>query len=341
MLKGIKIKAVILTALNSDLEVVNLDLTDLSVGQVEVQVKMSGLCGAQLQEIKGNKGNAKFLPHLLGHEGVGVVTNVGDGVTRVIPGDLVAMHWRIGAGIESDFPRYVLNGKTIQSGKINSLVERAIVSENRITTIPSSTPLELAAMMGCATSTAFGVLENDAKLLAGENVLVIGCGGLGLNLIHISRLMGAGLVEGVDRTSEKSTLVTELGGDHLYEALPKNKIYQVIIDTTGDVNLINAALDLLADRGRLIMVGQPDPESSLTITNAVKFFTDSGRRLIASQGGSINPSRDLERITNFALQNDFKYKSLVTDYFQLSEINEALSHLRSGMSGRIMIRIGE
>ena len=302
---------------------------------------MSGLCGAQLQEIKGFKGNAKFLPHLLGHEGVGTVSNVGAGVTKVSTGDLVVMHWRVGSGIESDFPRYSHEGKVFQSGKINTLVEKAIVSENRLTKIPNSTPLELAAMIGCATSTAFGVLENDAKLLSGENVLIIGCGGLGLNLVHISRLMGAGSIEGVDRTLDKESLVSELGGNLLHQAMPANEKYQVVIDTTGDPALINQGLELLADQGRFIMVGQPEPATDLKISNSVKFFADSGRKLIASQGGAINPTRDLERVINFAILNKFKYKNLTTDYFELSEINSALSNLRSGKSGRIMIKIGE
>ena len=327
--------------MNSPLEIIDLELSELGFGQVEVQVKMSGLCGAQLQEIKGYKGNAKFLPHLLGHEGVGTVRNVGAGVTRVSVGDLVVMHWRVGSGIESDFPRYIRDGSAFQSGKINSLVEKAIVSENRLTRIPNSTPLELAAMMGCATSTAFGVLENDAQLLSGENILIIGCGGLGLNLLHIARLMGAGGIEGIDRTLDKKSLFHELGGNLLHQSMPTNKKYQVVIDTTGDPILINEGLELLADQGRFIMVGQPEPATNLNISNSVKFFADSGRKLIASQGGGINPTRDLERVINFAIMNEFKYKNLVTDYFVLTEINSALSNLRSGMSGRIMIKIGE
>lgn len=327
--------------MNSPLQIIDLELSELGFGQVEVEVKMSGLCGAQLQEIQGFKGNAKFLPHLLGHEGVGTVLNIGRGVTKVSTGDLVVMHWRVGSGIESDFPRYLRNGTEFQSGKVNSLVENAIVSENRLTKIPHSTPLELAAMMGCATSTAFGVLENDAKLLSGENILIIGCGGLGLNLLHIARLMGAGEIEGVDRIIDKNSLFHDLGGNLLHQSMPTDKKYQVVIDTTGDPLLINEGLDLLADQGRFIMVGQPKPGTDLKISNSVKFFADSGRKLIASQGGGINPTRDIGRFINFAIVNDFQHKRLVTDYFYLSEINSALNNLRSGMSGRIMIKIGD
>ena len=110
-------KAAILTHLNQPLSVEDIELTPLDVGQVLVRVLMSGICGAQLQEIRGEKNNEKFLPHLLGHEGCGIVEDIGVGVTKVKRGDKVIMHWRKGQGIESPFPRYVYKGKNISGGK--------------------------------------------------------------------------------------------------------------------------------------------------------------------------------------------------------------------------------
>ena len=101
-------KAAVLEAINEPLKIREVGLTSLKTGQVLVKVLISGLCGAQLQEIKGFKGNAKFLPHLMGHEGCGIVEAVGLGVTTVEVGDKVVMHWRPGSGIESDFPKYEL-----------------------------------------------------------------------------------------------------------------------------------------------------------------------------------------------------------------------------------------
>src|SRR3989344_1211684 len=99
-------RAAILEKISAPLVIGDVELTDLLFGQVLVKVLVSGICGAQLQEIAGNKGNAKFVPHLLGHEGAGIVEKIGVGVTRVKPGDKVVMHWRKGDGIESDFPVY-------------------------------------------------------------------------------------------------------------------------------------------------------------------------------------------------------------------------------------------
>ena len=140
-------KAAILEQIDAPLSVREVELTELKFGQVLVKVLVSGLCGAQLHEIKGHKGNAKFLPHLMGHEGCGIVEEIGLGVTTVEPGDKVVMHWRPGSGIESPFPNYVLDGKTISSGKVTTLNEYSIVSENRITKIPYHTPSVLAAML--------------------------------------------------------------------------------------------------------------------------------------------------------------------------------------------------
>lgn len=100
-------KAAVLEEVNTALTVADVGLSDLQVGQVLVEMRVSGICGAQLLEIGGHKGNTKFVPHLMGHEGCGVVAEVGAGVTKVKKGDKVVLHWRKGSGIESPFPLYV------------------------------------------------------------------------------------------------------------------------------------------------------------------------------------------------------------------------------------------
>ena len=120
-------KAAVLEKINSPLTVGEVELTDLQVGQVLVKILVSGICGAQLHEIKGHKGNEKFLPHLMGHEGCGIVEQLGPGVTTVKVGDKVVMHWRPGSGIEAPFPSYVFNGKKMSSGKVTTLSEYSIV----------------------------------------------------------------------------------------------------------------------------------------------------------------------------------------------------------------------
>ena len=112
-------KAAVLEKLNYPLAIREVFPTQLLPGQVYVKVLASGLCGAQLHEIRGHKGNGKFLPHLMGHEGCGIVKEVGPGVTTVQEGDKVVMHWRPGSGIESEFPKYHLGDKIISLSLIH------------------------------------------------------------------------------------------------------------------------------------------------------------------------------------------------------------------------------
>ena len=191
-------KAAVLEKLNYPLAIREVFPTELLPGQVYVKVLASGLCGAQLHEIRGHKGNGKFLPHLMGHEGCGIVKEVGPGVTTVQEGDKVVMHWRPGSGIESEFPKYHLGEKIISSGKCTTLSEFSIVSENRLTKVPYDTPTVLAAMLGCSLTTALGIIDNECNLKFGESVAVIGCGGVGLNLIQAAKMKSAHPVYGVD-----------------------------------------------------------------------------------------------------------------------------------------------
>jgi len=333
-------KGALLTKLNAPLEIRELELTPLKIGQVLVKVLTSGICGAQLHEIKGHKGNAKFLPHLMGHEGCGIVEEVGPGVTTVKPGDKVVMHWRVGSGIESAFPNYILDGKTISSGKVTTLQEMSIVSENRLTVIPQNTPTVLAAMLGCSMTTALGIIDNECDLKFGERVAVIGCGGVGLNLIQGAFLRGAAEVVGVDINDKMHALSCLVGADRFVSSIRDvMETYDVIIDTTGHPEVIGQAFRKLAPSGRLILVGQHRPGMSLYIPNALSMFDGEGKVVRATQGGRTNPTKDIPRYIDLAMKGVLEFEELHTDTFSLEEINQAFDYLKSGNAGRIMVKI--
>ena len=149
----------------------------LDFGQVLVKVYYSGICGSQLGEISGVKGDDPFLPHLLGHEGAGFVVATGPSVQQVRVGQKVVMHWRPGKGIESQPPKYKWSGKELNAGYVTTFNEYAIVSENRLTPLPSDYPLEYAALYGCAVTTGLGVIENNSQLRMGQSIVVVGAGG--------------------------------------------------------------------------------------------------------------------------------------------------------------------
>jgi Zn-dependent alcohol dehydrogenase len=177
--------AALLTAHNAPLLLAEIQPAGpLEFGQVLVRVLVSGLCGAQLQEIRGEKGGP--LPHLMGHEGCGIVEEVGPAVTRVKVGDKVVMHWRKAAGLESPIPKYrfvesVQGEPCFTSGRVTTLATHSICSENRLTPVPADTDPALCALLGCSLSTALATVESEVRW--GQSVLVLGVGGLGLALL--------------------------------------------------------------------------------------------------------------------------------------------------------------
>jgi len=337
-------KAAILTEINKPLIVDEVELTDLQIGQVLIKITKSGLCGAQIQEIKGLKDNAKFLPHLLGHEGCGIVQETGPGITKVKKGDKVVMHWKKGSGIESNFPTYIWKNKKISSGKITTLSECAIVSENRITKIDNQIDDVFCALLGCGLSTGLSVINNEANLKFGESVLILGAGGIGINCILAAALSYAFPIVAVDINEQKRTLAEKNGAEFfeikdLEKLFDKHKKFDCIIDTCGNLDLVSKCIPFLSEEGRCIFVAQPKANSSLIISNPIKFFSTKGLIFKTTQAGNFNPDTDIPRYSKLYKNKAINVDKIVTDYYNLNEINEAITKLTIGNPGRIMINI--
>jgi S-(hydroxymethyl)glutathione dehydrogenase/alcohol dehydrogenase len=334
-------KAAVLEKIDAPLAIRDVELTELKVGQVLVKILVSGLCGAQLHEIRGHKGNAKFLPHLMGHEGCGIVEEVGPGVTTVKVGDKVVMHWRPGTGIEAPFPSYVLDGKSMSSGKVTTLSEYSIVSENRLTTVPQDTPEDLCAILGCALTTAMGIIDNEVDLKFGESVAVVGCGGVGLNLIQAAALKSACPIYAIDNNVTKRDLCFTAGASLFTNSVTNlDEKVDVIIDTTGIPEVISECVSKLSGKGRMILVGQPAPGRGVEVMNAVNLFSGMGQTIKATQGGKTNPTEDIPRYVRMHQEGILDVKQFVTHRFKLDQVNEAFDLLKSGDAGRIIIEIG-
>ena len=208
-------KAAILAKSKKPLVVADIDLpNELEFGQVLVKVHYSGICGAQINEIDAAKGSDKFLPHLLGHEGSGIVQKTGPGVTTVKNGDHVVLHWRPSSGLQSQTPKYNWNGKTVNAGWVTTFNEQAIISENRLTVIPNNFDMRIAPLFGCAVTTAFGVVNNDAKIKVGQSVVIFGIGGVGLNIAQAANMVSAHPIVGVDLLERKLEMGKKFGLTH-------------------------------------------------------------------------------------------------------------------------------
>lgn len=336
---GYTLKAALLTEIGKPLELEELEMTKLQYGQVFVRILVSGICGKQLGEISGSHVTGAPLPHPLGHEGCGTVEFVGSGVTKVKAGDKVIMHWRKGDGIESDFPGYIRlsTGSRITGGKVTTFMDWAIVSENRLTPVPQDTPNELCALLGCGLSTALGTIESEACVKFGESVLIIGCGGLGLNLILAAKLAQAGVICATDIFPEKKA-AAYAAGVTIFTADPYViGNFDVIIDTSGDKTAIDRAIPCLAPSGRFIMVGQP--QGDILIRHARHLFDGNGCTIKATQGGSFNPSVDIPRYLSMHSAGLLKLDGIVSHRVKLEEINKGLDLVRNGQAGRVLVEM--
>jgi len=341
-------KAAVLAELKAPLIVAEVAMPEtLAVGQVLVKISYSGICGSQLGEIDGAKGEDKFLPHLLGHEGSGTVVAVGLGVKHAKVGDKVVLHWRKGLGIESETPHYVWQGRKANAGWITTFNEYAIVSENRITPIPADSDLEVAALFGCAVTTGFGVVENNARVRIGESVVVFGAGGIGLNIVQAANLVSAYPIIAVDLHDNKLELAKRMGATHVVNSernnakqtilgIIGNRGVDVFIDNTGQPEIIEMGYQITNPQGRVTLVGVPRKGNNINIYSLPLHF---GKGLSGSHGGEAIPQTDIPRYYQLYRAGRIKLRELITDYFTLDQINDATAGMRSGkIAGRCLIR---
>lgn len=344
-------KAAILVEQRKPLVIAEIELpVALDVGQVLVKVHYSGICGSQLGEIDGAKGEDKFLPHLLGHEGSGTVVETGPGVRHVKAGDKVVLHWRKGLGIEPVPPKYKWGGKTVNAGWVTTFNEYAIVAENRITPIPADSDMEVAALFGCAVTTGFGVVVNNAKVKIGESVVVFGAGGVGLNIVQAAAMVSAWPLIAVDLHDNRLALARDMGATHLINSGKtdaRKAILDIVgaagvdvfIDNTGQPAIIEMGYQLVKPQGRVTLVGVPKKGNNINVYSLPLHF---GKGLSGSHGGEAVPEQDIPRYQGLYSAGKIRLKELLTDRFALGDINVAIDGMRSGrISGRCLVQLGQ
>jgi S-(hydroxymethyl)glutathione dehydrogenase/alcohol dehydrogenase len=320
---------------------------ELVSGQVFVEIEYSGICGAQINEIDAVKGPDRYLPHLLGHEGVGTVLEVGPGVTTVRSGDRVVLHWRPSAGIQSSPPKYRWEREKVNAGWVTTFNTHAVISENRLTIIPESLNSRVATLFGCAVTTAFGVVDNDAQLKIGQSVLIFGIGGVGLSIAQAASMKSGYPVVGVDITDKKLRKGKSFGLTHGFLASSKDldgRIREVVgsvgadvvIETTGNSRIIEKAYNLTHPNGKTILVGVPKKGDNISIPSLPLHFD---KVLTGSHGGKAEPDKDIPRIIRLMESGKLDFDGLITHEFPLNQINEALDVFRSGEAGRVVLRM--
>ena len=351
------------------IEVREVHLDPPGPGEVEVVIAAAGVCHSDLHVLKG-EWDAN-LPMVLGHEGSGVVSQLGAGVSDLEVGDHVVLSWVPSCGQ----CRYCLAGKPAQCVKaatvvaaqgvlfdgtsrihdargpifhylgVSSFAERAVVSASGAIKIRSDAPLELMSLVGCAISTGIGAVQRTARIESGSVVAVIGCGGVGLSCIQGARLSGASKIIAIDVLDEKLELARRLGATDvinsatidLWSALgakaPEGIDY--VFDAIGKISTTEQAIEMLGQGGAAVIVGLP-PKDSTARFNPLS-LAEGDKRIMGSNYGSIDPHVDIPRIVDLIMDGQVDVESMVSARRPLDEAAMALNDLAAGHALRQLL----
>jgi Zn-dependent alcohol dehydrogenase len=363
------VRAAVLEEFHTPLVVRDVDVADAGPGEVRVRVAAAGICGSDLKALDGKSPVTPHLPLIPGHESAGVVEQVGPGVTSVRPEDhvIVAMTGpcgrcgpcRAGRFSRCDGPTrasimgLMTDGTTRLSvdGRparpfigVGAFAEQVVVNEPMVVKIPESMPLDVASLLACGVITGVGAVVNSARVEPGSSVAVIGCGGVGLNVVQGARLAGAATIVGVDVAADKAALARKFGATHavvpddgdltaaVLSIVPGGVDYA--FDVTGAPGVLAAAFNATRDGGTTVMVGSPPSAAPIEIPPQKLFFS---RTLRGCSGGDAVPARDLPMLVDLYLAGRLELDSLITERVELAEINDAIERVRAGKVARAVI----
>ena len=343
-----KTQATILQKLNEPLLYTEeLETPTLKDGQVLVQIAYAGVCHSQLMEARGLRGEDNYLPHLLGHEGAGIVVETGKDVTKVKKGDRVVLSWIKGSGHECGGSKYNLNDETVNAGGVTCFQEHSVVSENRVTPIPADIPLDVAVLFGCALPTGAGIVLNSINPEDSKSILIWGLGGIGLSALLATQLYNLDKIVAVDIKDEKLELARELGATHTFNAKDENitelikdvipEGFDYAVEASGLVEGIETAFSLIhRNHGELVFASHPKHGDKISLD---PFELICGKKIKGSWGGDSNPDRDIPKYCELYRQGKLPVEKLISKRFKLNEVNEALDHLEDKKINRAILEV--
>ncbi|MEU3481119.1 Zn-dependent alcohol dehydrogenase [Streptomyces sp. NPDC033754] len=322
-------------------------------GEVLVGIAAAGLCHSDLSVVDGT---IPFPPPVvLGHEGAGVVEAVGPGVTHVVPGDHVALSTLANCGACADcdrgrptmcrkaigmpgqpFSRASTGQALFQFASNSSFAERTVVKAVQAVRIPKDIPLTSAALMGCGVLTGVGAVLNRAKVDRGETVVVIGTGGIGLNVIQGARIAGAPTIVAVDTNPEKEEVARLFGATHFLastdgvrEILPTGADH--VFECVGHTGLVRTAIELLDRHGQAILLGMTAPTAEASFPPAAMFLDKS---ILGCRYGSSRPQKDIALYAELYRSGGLLLDELVTRTYPVEEFARAVEDAEQGKVAR-------
>ncbi|KZN70561.1 zinc-binding dehydrogenase [Pseudoalteromonas luteoviolacea] len=342
-------KAAVLFKTGEPLQIIDgIEMPALTKGQVQVSILYSGLCHSQLMEVQGGRGEDKYLPHLLGHEGVGIVEQIGEGVTKVTPGDKVVIGWIQGEGLNAPGGKYPHQDYVINSGSATTLCEKTIVAENRLVTLPEGFPDKLAVLLGCALPTGLGLVFNELQPENEKTIAIFGLGGIGMSALLAAKLSSPTQLIAVDVSDEKLALAQELGATHTINANntdPVAAIYEITqgtgvdysLEAGGTVQTIEQAFESVRDGGGQCVFAS-HPRDELKISLEPHAF-HRGKSIRGSWGGGSKPDIDIPKFVDLYNSGKLKLEPLITKSYALSDVNQALDDLHNKKILRALIEV--
>ena len=338
-------RAAVLIAPNKPLELFELLIPELTDGQVLVRILYSGVCRSQLMEAKGKRGDDKWLPHLLGHEGVGIVEKIGPQVTKVEVGQKVVIGWIAGKGFEAKPARYVsTKGIRINSGSATTFSEYSVVSENRLYLAPQGFQDSFLPLFGCALLTGAGMVIKHFNSNRHQNLLVLGFGGVGSSaaaLLH--SIIDTRLVI-LDESEERRDQARHIGFNNVYSlseflSLQERDFpagFDLCIESAGSTETIELGFKLIGESGELVFASHPVKGAKISID---PFELIKGKSIEGSFGGDVQPDEGIDKISSALLNCKLDLESMLGEVFTLEDVNCALNQLELGRAGRPLIRM--
>ncbi|HEY3686458.1 MAG TPA: alcohol dehydrogenase catalytic domain-containing protein [Streptosporangiaceae bacterium] len=372
-----EMRAAVLRGFGAPMKVETIEVDDPGPGEVRVRIAASGVCGSDLKAIDGHSPVVRHLPAVLGHESAGVVDAVGPDVTSVRPGDhvIIAMNGPCGRCPACRIGRFALcagparvaaiQGLTADGGTrlhaggaavrpfigIGAFAEYAVVTEPMCVTTDPSDALDLVCLLACGVVTGVGAVLNAAQVEPGSSVLVVGCGGVGLNAVQGAAIAGATTIIAADVVGAKLDLAVRFGATHTIRADAAPLADQVAgilrgstdhapggvdyaFDATGRSAVLADAFAATRTGGTTVMVGSPPADDEIRLNPQLLF---ASRRLLGTQGGNAVPARDLPMLAALHRNGRLNLTDLATEHLPLDAVNEAVHHVRAGTVARSII----
>lgn len=356
-----KIKAAVCHEFGTPLKIEDITLRAPEAGEVEVALDAVAICHSDISYAEGAWGGS--LPAVYGHEAAGVVSAVGAGVNGIAVGDSVVVtlirscgtcpSCAGGAPTLCSTPYDGDHGpiKTADGGKLHqamacgAFAEAVVVDQRQVVKIGEDIPKDCAALIACGVITGVGAVVNAAGLRAGQDVVVIGAGGVGLNAIQGARIAGARRIVAVDMSAEKLEIAREFGatdGVLATGAKPWSEAKKAmgrgadaVIVTVGAIPAYETAPKYLAYGGKVVMVGMP--HSGAMASYEPVMLAAVGQGMVGSKMGDVVIQRDIPWMVDLYNQGRLKLDELISGRWELDQINEAIADTKTGAARRNVI----